>query len=74
MRIYVDYDRSIRCMLGRHDKGDAVHGRQGGFTPLGRGCARFCLCECHDAEPPSDGLGNYYYRITPIVKTPADDG
>jgi hypothetical protein len=54
MRIYVDYDRSIRCILGRHDKGDAEHGCQGGFTPLGRGCARFCLCECHDAEPTEE--------------------
>lgn len=47
-RIRVDYGRSLRCRFGRHDKGDAERGCQGGFTPLGRGCARFCRCHCHD--------------------------
>jgi hypothetical protein len=48
MRIHLDYTRSIRCHLGRHDQGDAEHGCQGGFRPLGSGCARFCACDCHD--------------------------
>lgn len=50
MRIRLDYTRSIRCLLGRHDQGDAEHGCQGGFTPIGAGCARFCLCNCHDPK------------------------
>lgn len=50
IRVRVDYDRSIRCLLGRHDKGDAERGCQGGFrTILSGGVARFCLCRCHDA-------------------------
>lgn len=49
MKVYVDYDVSIRCRLGRHDKGDAEHGCQGGFKPiLGGHGTRFCLCKCHD--------------------------
>lgn len=74
MRIYLDYDRSIRCALGRHDKGDATHGCQGGFKPILGKSVRFCLCGCHDAKPSGDGLGTFHYRITPIVKSPADDG
>lgn len=54
MRFYFDYSRSIRCRFGRHDQGDAEHGCQGGFKPLFRGCARFCLCPCH--ERPSSAL------------------
>lgn len=68
MRIYVDYERSIRCLLGRHDKGDAEHGCQGAFKPALSPVRRFCLCDCHDPKPSSDGLGTYHYRITPIVK------
>lgn len=49
MKIRVDYNISIRCRLRRHEKGDAEHGCQGGFTPL-LGVTRFCLCKCHDGS------------------------
>lgn len=73
MRIYLDYDRSIRCAIGRHDKGDAESGCQGGFKPILGRSVRFCLCDCHDAEPPRSAPSTYHYRITPIMKTPAGD-
>lgn len=50
IRISIDYPRSIRCLLGIHDKGDAEHGCQGGFKPALGESARFCLCRCHGGE------------------------
>lgn len=53
MRIYVDYEQSLRCrILQDHDQGSAEHGCQGGFKPVFGKCARFCLCPCHEGEQP----------------------
>lgn len=75
MRVYVEYSRSLRCLIGLHDQGDAEHGCQGGFKPILGRSTRFCLCKCHDAPMPEPVLTFQHERqpdgtMRPVLNDP----